>query len=257
MPVFFVGHGSPLNAIEKNIFTKMLEDLGKKIPRPKAILVISAHWNTDETYVLGMEKPKTIHDFYGFPRELFDVQYPAAGSPAVAELIKNTVEETKVNLDYDTWGLDHGTWSILNHMYPKAEIPVLQLSLVLSEPAEYHLNIGKQLAKLRNQGILILASGNLVHNLRKLNWNTYSKPFDWAFEFDQWTKLNLETRNFTALMNDFLKTEAGRLSVPTIEHYVPLFYILGASDPQDELMFEFEEIHNASISMRTFGFWPK
>lgn len=256
MPVLFVGHGSPMNAIDNNDFTKMLSNLAKKIAKPKVIIMISAHWMTEGTWVLGMERPKTIHDFYGFPQELMEVQYPALGQPETALKIQTSVTEPKINNDTEIWGFDHGTWSVLVHMYPKANIPVVQLSLDLSRPAEYHFKIGQQLTQFRDQGALIIGSGNLVHNLRMLDWNTHAKPFDWAIESDQWFKKSLERRDFKALVKDYHQTKAGQLSIPTMDHFFPLHYILGASVPKDELRFEFEEIHNASISMRTFGFWP-
>lgn len=257
MPVLFVGHGSPMNAIETNPFTEALSRLGAKIPKPKALLVISAHWMTEGTWVLGMDKPKTIHDFYGFPQELFDVRYPAPGSPETAKLVQDTVIDPRVNKDLEMWGFDHGTWSVLRHMYPNADVPVIQMSLDMARPPEYLFSIGRQLSTLRDQGVLILGSGNLVHNLRRISWETHAKPYDWAVEFDAWTKSRLEARDFSALIKDYHRTEAGRLSIPTMDHYLPVHYILGASDAQDELCFEFEELHNASIAMRTFGFWGK
>lgn len=257
MPTLFIGHGSPMNALETNDFTRMLTDLGKKIEKPKAILMISAHWMTEGTWVLGMDKPKTIHDFYGFPQELFDIQYSASGSPETVELIQKNVPDPKMNNDLEMWGFDHGTWSVLRHMYPEADIPVTQISLYMARSPEYHYKIGQQLSFLRDQGVLIVGSGNLVHNLRKIDWKTHAKPHDWAVEFDLWTKKKLEARDFSAFINDYHQTEAGRLSVPTMDHFLPVHYILGASDSSDELRFEFEEIHNASIAMRTFGFWPK
>ena len=257
MPVLFAGHGSPMNALENNAYTKMLGRLAAQIQKPKAILMVSAHWMTEGTWVLGMNKPKTIHDFYGFPQELFDIQYPAVGSPETAHLIQAAVSEPKINTDLDMWGLDHGTWSVLRHMYPKADVPVVQLSLYMARSPEYHIKIGEQLSKLREQGILIIGSGNLVHNLGKIDWDTYAKPHDWAIESDSWFKKTLMARDFSALTYDFHKTAAGKLSIPTMDHFLPLHYILGASDSKDELIFEFEEIHNAAIAMRTFGFWPK
>ena len=257
MPVVFVGHGSPMNALEKNSYTQMLAQLAGKVQKPAAILMISAHWMSEGTWVLGIEKPKTIHDFYGFPKELFEIQYPAVGSPETAKLITHTVIDPKINIDLEMWGFDHGTWSVLRHMYPNANIPVVQLSLYMARAPEYHFKIGQQLSKLRDQGLLIMASGNLVHNLRQIDWNTYAKPHDWAVEFDSWLKAKLEARDFQSLTNDYHKTESGKLSIPTMDHYLPLHYILGAADSQDELQFEFEEIHNAAISMRTFGFWPR
>lgn len=257
MPVLFIGHGSPMNALENNSFTKMLRTLSAKIHKPKAILVISAHWMSEGTWVLGMDKPKTIHDFYGFPQELFDIQYPAPGSPETATLIESTVTDPKINNDLEMWGFDHGTWSVLRHMYPKADIPVLQMSLYMARSPDYHFQIGQQLSKLRDQGVLIVGSGNLVHNLRKIDWDTYAKPHDWAIETDQWFKKKLESRDFNSMIKEYHATEAGKLSIPTMDHFLPLHYILGASDSKDQLRFEFEELHNASISMRTFGFWPK
>ena len=257
MPVLFVGHGSPLNAIEKNPFTQMLNDLGTKLPRPRAILMVSAHWMSEGTWVTGMERPKTIHDFYGFPQALFDVQYPAPGSPETVGLVQSTVTEPHVNKDLEMWGLDHGAWSVLRHMYPKADVPVVQMSIYMEQPPEYHFKIGQQLSKLRDQGILIVGSGNLVHNLQKIDWNTYARPHDWAIEFDAWTRQKLESRDFKALISDFNKTAAGKLSVPSMDHYYPLHYILGAADSKDELKFEFEELHNAAIAMRTFTLTPK
>lgn len=256
LPILFVGHGSPMNAIEKTPYSQMLEKLAAKIQPPKAILVISAHWMSEGTWVLGMDKPKTIHDFYGFPPELFNVQYPASGSPQTADLIQSLISDHQINIDLEMWGFDHGTWSVLIHMYPQADVPVLQMSLYMARAPEYHFNLGQQLSKLRDQGILILASGNLVHNLQHMDWNTHAKPHDWAVEFDAWLKTKLEARDFSALIKDFHKTAAGKLSIPTMDHFLPLHYILGAADAKDELRFEFEELHNAAISMRTFGFWP-
>lgn len=254
MPSLFIGHGSPMNAIENNSFTQMLTALGKKLERPQAILCISAHWMTEGTWITQMERPKTIHDFYGFPQPLFDIQYPAPGSPDIAEAIHREIFTPHIHLDQEAWGLDHGTWSVLKHMYPEADIPVMQLSLYMGKSPEYHFQLGRELAKLRENGVLILGSGNIVHNLRKINWDKTAAPHDWAVEFDEWSKEKLLKRDFMALQNDFLKTEAGRLSVPTMDHYYPLLYVLGASSNKDEMKFEYEEIQNASISMRAFSF---
>lgn len=257
MPVLFVGHGSPMNALENNSFTQMLGALAGKIQKPKAILMVSAHWMSEGTWVLGTDRPKTIHDFYGFPKALFDIQYPAPGSPELARLVQATVTDPRVNNDLEMWGFDHGAWSVLRHMYSEADVPTIQMSLYMARPPEYHFSIGRQLAKLRDQGVLIIGSGNLVHNLRQMDWNTHAKPHDWAVEYDAWLKTRLEARDFDALIKDYHKSEAGKLSVPTMDHFLPLHYILGAADSTDELRFEFEELHNAAISMRTFGFWPK
>lgn len=253
MPALFIGHGSPMNAIQNNPFTQCLTQLGKRFPLPKAILVISAHWMTKGTWVTSMNNPKTIHDFYGFPQALLDVQYPAPGSPSTAEEIRNLVASTIVHADDHEWGLDHGTWSVIRHMYPAANIPVLQLSLDMTQPHEYHFNLGKEIAKLREQGVLIVGSGNIVHNLRQLKWGDDVRPYDWALEFDQWSKEKIIQRDFKALQTDILKTEAGRLSVPTMDHYYPLHYILSTVGKNEEIHFEYEEIQNSSISMRTFS----
>lgn len=239
-----------MNAIEENAFTRRLADLGKRIARPQAILCISAHWMTEGTWVTHMRKPKTIHDFYGFPKPLFDVQYPAPGSPEIADRIRADIKDPKINADDEMWGLDHGTWSVLTHMYPKADIPVLQMSVYLEQPSEYHYRVGQQLKALREQGILIVGSGNIVHNLRQIDFGPNAKPFDWAIEFDEWVKDRLTRRDYASLINDAMSFRAGKLSIPSPDHWYPLFYALGASDEQDQLRFEHEGIDNASISMR-------
>lgn len=252
MPVLFIGHGSPMNAIDTNTFTETLKQLGQNLPVPKSILVISAHWITNGSWVTEMEKPKTIHDFGGFPQALFDVEYPAPGNPEIAKMIRETTLNPKIQGDQNQWGLDHGTWSVLRHMYPQANIPTVQLSIDMKQPSEYHFNLGREIAKLRNQGVLILGSGNLVHNLRQIRWETDAKSHDWALEFDQWVKTKLEQGDYKALLNAFHSTTAGKLSVPTLDHYLPLHYVLGASDHKDRLKFEYEEMQNGSISMRSF-----
>lgn len=254
MPSLFIGHGSPMNAIEDNPYTRSLNLLGQSIEKPQAILCISAHWMTEGTWITHMDRPKTIHDFYGFPQPLFDVQYPAPGRPDIAEAIQKELSSEKIHLDHDAWGLDHGTWAVLRHMYPSADIPVMQLSLDMSQPPEYHFKLGQELAKLRQMGILIIGSGNIVHNLRQIQWGSNPKPFDWCIEFDEWFKNKLVLRDFKALQNDILNTHAGRLSVPTMDHYYPLLYIIGSCQTNDELKFEYEEIQNSSISMRSFSF---
>ncbi len=254
MPTLFIGHGSPMNAIEKNDYTAMLENLGRTLPRPQAILMISAHWMTRGTGVTHMASPKTIHDFGGFPDELFAVQYPAAGSPQLAEKIQASVSSPEILLDEEQWGLDHGAWSVLRHMYPKADIPVVQLSLDMSKPIEFHYELGQKLSALRDQGILILGSGNVVHNLRRISWETKAPVQSWAKEFDQWVKEKIDARDFQALIHDATKSEAGKLSIPTPDHYYPLLYILGASKPEDKIKHIFDEIQNSSIAMRSIQF---
>lgn len=254
MPVLFLGHGSPMNAITDNTFTRTLHQLGQKLPRPEAILCISAHWMTEGTWITHMKNPKTIHDFYGFPQALFDVQYPAPGSPDVSASIQGWITNPPIHLDSEMWGLDHGAWSVLRHLYPKADIPVMQLSLYMEQPPEYHFKLGQELTKLREKGILIVGSGNIVHNLRRISWEESARPYEWAIEFDQWVKEKLEKRDFVPLYKDFIKTEAGRLSVPTPEHYFPFIYTLGAATPDDKITFVYEEIQNASIAMRSVSF---
>ena len=252
-PVLFIGHGSPLNAIEDNAFTRTLKNLKSIYPKPKAILCISAHWMTEGTWVTHMANPKTIHDFYGFPEELFSIQYPAPGCPELAEQIAEKILPNIAHLDDEMWGFDHGTWSVLKHIFPNADIPVIQLSLHLEQPLQYHFELGKKLSSLRDEGVLIIGSGNVVHNLSLLKWEHGPKAYEWAEQFDEWIKENLTRRNYESIVHDFKDTESGRLSVPTLEHYLPLLYVLGACDKNDKLRFEFEGIQNGSISMRTIS----
>ena len=252
MPVVFIGHGNPMNAIAQNDFSQTLTKLGKELPTPRAILVVSAHWLTAGTWVTGMQKPRTIHDFYGFPEELFAVQYPAPGSPEVAAEVKAQVEKPVVHIDENSWGLDHGTWSVLRHVYPQANIPVIQLSIDMSEPPQFHLDLGQKLAKLRDQGVLIVGSGNIVHNLRQIRWGGDSSfAFDWATEFDEQVKQALLSGNHSELLTKLPESSAGRLSVPTPDHYYPLLYAVGAATKNEEPRFIYEGIEMGSISMRT------
>ena len=254
MPIFFFGHGSPMNAILENEYTRTLTALGAKIPRPQAILMISAHWETrGMTRVTAMQNPKTIHDFGCFPQALFEVQYPARGDPALAHRVQEVVKDPTVQADLKDWGLDHGTWSVLRHLYPHADIPVVQLSIDMSREPEYHFNIGRQLSSLRDAGVLILGSGNIVHNLRRIIWAPDATPYDWAVEFDAWMKEQLLKGDYQSILKDYHKTEAGRLSIPSMEHYLPLAFILGASVDGDDLRFEYEEIQMGSLSMRSLS----
>ena len=253
MPVLFIGHGSPMNAIEDNPFTKTLVKLGNELPKPKAVLCISAHWLTARTWLSHTSYPKTIHDFHHFPQQLFAVQYNAPGAPRLAEQIKASIPKPRILLD-ENWGLDHGAWSVLKHLYPKANIPIIELSIDMSEPAEFHFALGQSLKTLRDQGVLIIGSGNIVHNLKEIIWdNPHAEPYSWATEFDEQVKQCIVQRDFIPLMSDLLFTPAGRLSVPTADHYYPLLYALGATDNEDRLRFEYEEIQNGSISMRTLS----
>lgn len=254
MPVLFLGHGSPLNALAKNDYTELLTKLGKSLPVPKAILCISAHWTTQGTWVTHMKKPKTIHDFFGFPDELFAIQYPAPGNPELAEKICQEIAEAKIELDDSHWGLDHGTWSVLRHVYPEPKIPVVQLSLDMTKSASFHYSMGERLGKLRDQGVLIIGSGNIVHNLRLLEWDTNALPRPWALEFDQWVKQKINVRDFGSLTRDMNQVESERLSVPTAEHYYPLLYTIGAASQEDIVKHVYEGIQNASISMRCIQF---
>ena len=247
-PVLFIGHGSPMNALANNNYTQALNQLAKELTKPKAILCISAHWMTEGTAVTHSAQPQTIHDFFGFPQELFQVQYPAPGDPELAEQVSEKIPDVRLD---EAWGLDHGTWSVLRHIYPRAEVPVVQLSLNLRQPPEFHFQLGEKLRFLRDQDVLILGSGNIVHNLRKIQWDENAPAFQWAEEFDAWVKECLIKRDHMSLVHSFRQTEAGQLSVPTLEHYLPLLYILGASQPDDKVSFPFEGLQNASISMRS------
>lgn len=250
MPLLFIGHGSPMNAIRENAYTKKLREVGEEIPRPDYILSVSAHWMKNGTFVTAMDRPKTIHDFKGFPKALYEIEYSALGSPELADKIKRNVKD--IMLDYD-WGLDHGTWSILKFMYPKADIPVVQLSLDMTKPPKEHYELGQKLAFLRDENVLILGSGNIAHNLRAFSWEESASVFDWASTFDNWAKDKLLKRDDESLIYHFQDSEEGQLAVPyPFEHYLPILYVLGASTREDELKFVFEGIQNASISMRSF-----
>lgn len=252
MPALFIGHGSPMNAIEDNAFTQRLRKLGASLEPPKAILVVSAHWQTRGTYVHTTQLPKTIHDFGGFPQALFDVQYPAKGSPEFAKMVTDQVKSTHVLHDTE-WGLDHGAWSILKQMYPNANIPVFQMSLDFTKGPAYHYQLAKELDALRNKGLLILGSGNIVHNLGVLDWNNPSgKGYDWAIEFDETVKKNLLAKNHDPLIQYSQLGRAAQLSVPTNEHYLPMLYIAGLQQQKEELNFIYEEMQMGSISMRCF-----
>lgn len=259
LPVFFFGHGSPMNAIEENNYTHFLTQLGRRLSllesKLKAVLCISAHWTTrGSAFVTRMKQPRTIHDFSGFPPELYQVQYPAPGYPELADeiiatLMKDEDDLFSIKPDDQQWGFDHGCWSVLRFIYPQADIPVLQLSLNMNKDGEYHYRLGEKLKPFRDQNVLIVGSGNTVHNLGYLNWSSQAKPLDWAVEFDEWIKTNLGQSNHQALVHDFLKTSAGQISVANLDHYYPFLTILGASDVDDHLTYEFEGYQNASISM--------
>ncbi|TGL15110.1 4,5-DOPA dioxygenase extradiol [Leptospira meyeri] len=238
LPSLFLGHGSPMNAIEENEFVEGLRDLSKTIPKPKAILCISAHWVTDGTFVTAMENPPTIHDFGGFPKALFDVQYPAPGSPELAKLIQSTVKSQNVQLDYE-WGLDHGAWSVIKHIYPKADVPVVQLSMDYKISPEAHFQLAKELSSLRNQGVLILASGNIVHNLRMVAWERLNEAygFDWALDVNEKVKHWILAGDNDSLFQIRNHGQEFEWAIPTAEHYLPLLYTLGTKLDTDSVSF--------------------
>jgi len=248
MPVLFVGHGSPMNAIETNEFTTEWEILGSTLPRPNAILCISAHWETRGTYVTAMKKPPTIHDFGGFPQALFDVQYPAPGSPELAEETKRIIHKTNIGFD-EKWGLDHGTWSVLRVMYPDADIPVIQMSLDYYQNPQYHYDLAKELASLRNKGILIIGSGNMVHNLRAVDWGKPNQGFDWAREANSKFKKLILDNNHQQLINFKSLGREVELSIPTPEHYLPLLYTLALKTENEKVSFFNDKTMMGSLSM--------
>ena len=242
-----------MNAIEDNDFTRTLARLGARLPRPAAALCVSAHWLTRGSRVTGTAEPRTIHDFGGFPEALHEVRYPAPGSPALAALVRETVGGGAVVVDKDR-GLDHGAWSVLRHLYPKADVPVVQLSIDSGASPREHFELGKKLRPLREEGILILGAGNVVHNLSRISFDAHAAPEAWAVEFDAWLKERLEARDFEPLLGDLAAAPSGELAVPTPEHFDPLLYVLGASDARDKLRFEYEGMQNGSISMRSVSF---
>jgi 4,5-DOPA dioxygenase extradiol len=248
MPVLFVGHGNPMNAIEDNEYSRAWTEVGKSLPQPNAILCISAHWETVGAQVTGMDKPKTIHDFGGFPRELFEFQYPAPGSIELAYLAKETVKGTPVAIDQN-WGLDHGTWSVLCRMFPDANVPVVQLSLDRSQKPEYHYALGKELQTLRNKGVLIIGSGNIVHNLRTAVWR--EGAYDWAIEFDEKIKDLVSDSNHDPIVHYQTLGRAAQLAIPTNEHYLPLLYVLSLQGKNEHVRFFADRVTMGSLSMRS------
>ena len=255
MPVLFVGHGSPMNAIEDNIYTKNWQNLSQQVEKPKAIICISAHWLTKGSYVTAVDKPATIHDFGGFPQALFDVQYPAPGNPELARETIALFPEHLVQEDHE-WGLDHGTWSILNKMYPLADVPVLQLSIDYGKPASYHFELAQYLQKLRNKGVLIVGSGNMVHNLGMVAWDRMNETnygYDWALETNEIMKQKILSRDFKSLIDYTNLSTGAKLAIPTPDHYFPLMYVLGLTQKTDDLSIFNDYCMAGSLTMTSVG----
>jgi 4,5-DOPA dioxygenase extradiol len=251
MPVLFLGHGSPMNAIEENQFVTGFRNLAKTLPKPNAILCISAHWFTSGTKVTAMEMPRTIHDFGGFPKELFEVQYPAKGSPELATITQELLLPTAVELD-EHWGLDHGAWSVIKHLYPDANVPVIQMSIDYTKSGQYHFELAQKLSALRNKGILIIGSGNIIHNLRLVDFHNFDKDnygYDWAIEAKENINDYLLNGNFQPLIDFEKQSKAFQLSIPTPEHYLPLIYTLGLKGKSEELSLFNDKLVAGSLSM--------
>ena len=251
MPVLFLGHGSPMNAIEENEFVQGFRKVGKEITKPNAILCISAHWETKGTFVTAMENPRTIHDFGGFPRELFQVQYPAPGNPELAKETQQIVTTTEVGLD-SNWGLDHGAWSVIKHMYPNADVPVIQLSLDYRKSPQYHYELARELAALRKKGVLIVGSGNMVHNLRMVAWdklNEVDYAYDWAAEASEKMKNFIQKGDHQSLIQYSQHGRAFNLAIPTPEHYLPLLYTLALAEENDDVSLFNDKALAGSLTM--------
>jgi 4,5-DOPA dioxygenase extradiol len=251
MPAVFFGHGNPMNALLRNRYTESWAAMGARLPRPRAILCVSAHWYVPGAAVTVSSAPRTIHDFGGFPRELYQVQYPAPGDPELARRVQKLLAPLAVELD-ERWGLDHGTWSVLSHAYPKADIPIVQLSIDETKPASFHYEIGQRLAPLRDEGILVVGSGNLVHNLHTYAWGKHaSDPFEWAVRFEQEARGLLLAGDHKPLIHYESLGRDASLSVPTPDHYLPLLYVIGSGAAKEPLTFPVEGVDGGSISMLT------
>jgi len=251
LPAYFIGHGSPMNGIENNSFSQSWAQIGKEYPTPNAVLVVSAHWLTRGTYITAMEHPKTIHDFGGFPQKLFDVQYPAPGNPSLALDTTKLVTSTKVELDHE-WGLDHGVWTVVRHMYPNANIPVLQLSIDYGKPAQFHYDLGKELLALRKKGVLVIGSGNMVHNLGAVAWDKLNEPeygYDWAIEMNTVFKDKINKGDVKSLIDYTKLHKASSLAIPTPDHYFPLLYTLGLQTQNDTITFFNDKAVGGSLTM--------
>ncbi len=249
LPTIFFGHGNPLNAVEQNAYTEAWTTLGLRIGKPKAILSISAHWFVPGMGVTVSTAPRTIHDFGGFPQALYQVQYPAPGAPWLAQRVQSLLAPLPVVLD-ESWGLDHGTWSVLRHVYPQADVPVVQLSLDARQAAAFHFDLGQRLAPLRQEGVLIVGSGNLVHNLGAYAWGrTQPEPFDWAMRFESEARQRMQAGELPSLIQYERMGADAQLSIPTPDHYLPLLYVLGAQQRQDGITFPVEGFDGGSVSM--------
>ncbi len=256
MPVLFIGHGSPMNGIEDNEFSRRWAQMATEIQTPKAVLVVSAHWFTKGTQITAMDFPKTIHDFGGFPKELFAVQYPAPGNPLLAKETVELIHSAKVELDHD-WGLDHGTWTVVRHMYPDAKIPVLQLSIDYAKGPEFHYDLAKELYELRKKGVLIIGSGNMVHNLRMVAWDKMNEPgygYDWALQMNDKFKSLITTGDYKPLINYESLGKEALLAIPTPEHYLPLLYTLGLKGNKDKIAFFNDKAVAGSLTMTSVKF---
>lgn len=250
LPVIYFGHGNPMNAILDNACTKAWRSIGASIPKPRAILCVSAHWYVSDTRVTSMERPRTIHDFGGFPRELYRVQYPAPGDPVLAARVAELLRPTVTTLDDRSWGLDHGTWSVLTHVFPEADVPVIQLSIDETQPAAFHYQLGGRLAPLRDEGVLVIGSGNLVHNLHAYAWGAHSvEPFDWAVRFETQARRLLVAHDHAPLIDYESLGPDAHLAVPTPDHYLPLLYVIAGCRGDDEISFPVEGIDGGSVSM--------
>jgi 4,5-DOPA dioxygenase extradiol len=251
LPAIFFGHGNPMNAITANAYTEAWQRIGLEIPEPKAILCISAHWFVPNTGVTISTTPRTIHDFGGFPPELYQIQYRAPGDPTLARKVQKLLSPLDVTLD-NSWGLDHGTWSVLRHVYPAADIPIVQLSIDETQAASFHFEIGKKLAPLRDEGVLIAGSGNLVHNLHTYAWGRHPlDPYDWAVRFENTAKQLIAASDLKPLINYDILGKDAELSIPTPDHYLPLLYVLGAGQNSRNIHFPVEGFDGGSISMLT------
>jgi 4,5-DOPA dioxygenase extradiol len=251
MPAFFFGHGNPLNALQSNAYTEGWSAIGRSMPRPKAIVCVSAHWYLPATLVTAMEQPRTIHDFGGFPRALYEVEYPAPGAPLLVDRLRTLLQPAEVAADTE-WGLDHGTWSVLVHLFPDADIPVVQLSIDETQPAAFHYELGRRLGALRDEGVLVMGSGNLVHNLHTYAWGKHEpEPFEWAVRFEQLARAQIVKREHQPLIDYEDLGRDAQLSAPTPDHYLPLLYILGLQREDDRVTFPVEGVDGGSISMLT------